>query len=75
MTKRQRQTLNQSRKHVSEISWLVGENSIWLNAGTRRYMRRRANKAERRYGRAICKDGIDNWQRLPGCSRTLRTAA
>ena len=72
MTKRQRRTLDQYRKNLSEISWLRGEHSMWLNPRTRKVFRRRANKAQRRHNRAICKGFSQNWQRLPGCGFALR---
>ena len=72
MTKRQRRTLDQYRKNLSEISWLRGEHSMWLNPRTRRVFRRRANKLLRRHNRAICKDFSYSWQRLPGCGHALR---
>ena len=72
MTKRQRRTLDQYRKNLSEISWLRGEHSMWLNPRTRKVFRRRANKAQRRHNRAICKAFSLNWQRLPGCGFALR---
>lgn len=71
MTNRQRQTLNQYRKNLTEISWLREEHSMWLTPGIRRAYRQRANKLQRRHNRAICKDFSHNWQRLPGCSFTL----
>ena len=71
MTKRQRRTLDQYRKNLSEISWLRGEHSMWLNPRTRKGFRRRANKAQRRHNRAICKGFSLNWQRLPGCGFAL----
>jgi len=72
MTKRQRQTLRQYRRNLSDINWLRGEHSMWLNPRTRKGFRRRANKAQRRHNRAICKDFSYSWQRLPGCAHALR---
>ena len=72
MTKRQRRTLDQYRKNLSEISWLRGEHSMWLNPRTRKGFRRAANRALRRHNRAICKDFSYSWQRLPGCGHALR---
>ena len=71
MTNQERQTLDQFRK-ISNISkYLRGEHSIDLTPGLRRGFRRRANKAQRRHNRAICKDFSLNWQRLPGCGFAL----
>ena len=72
MTKRQRQTLDQFRKINNDIGYMRGEHSMWLNPRTRKVFRRRANKAQRRHNRAICKGFSYGWQRLPGCSFTLR---
>ena len=72
MTKRQRQTLNQYRKNLTEIKWLSDEHSMWLTPGIRKVFRRRANKLQRRHNRAICKDFSYVWQRLPGCASALR---
>ena len=72
MTKRQRQTLDQFRKINNDIGYMRGEHSMWLNPRTRKVFRRRANKAQRRHNRAICKGFSQNWQRLPGCGFALR---
>ncbi len=71
MTNQQRQTLDQFRKINNDIKYMRGENSMDLNPRTRRAFRRRANKAQRRHNRAICKAFSLNWQRLPGCGFAL----
>ena len=72
MTNQERQTLDQFRKTNNDIGYLRGEHSMWLNPRTRKGFRRRANKAQRRHNRAICKGFSMNWQRLPGCGFALR---
>jgi len=72
MTNQERQTLDQFRKINNDIKYMRGEHSMWLNPRTRKVFRRRANKAQRRHNRAICKGFSYGWQRLPGCSFTLR---
>ena len=71
MTNQERQTLDQFRKTNNDIGYLRGEHSMWLNPRTRKGFRRRANKAQRRHNRAICKGFSPNWQRLPGCGFAL----
>jgi hypothetical protein len=71
MTNQERQTLDQFRKTNNDIGYLRGEHSMWLNPRTRKGFRRRANKAQRRHNRAICKGFSMNWQRLPGCGFAL----
>ena len=71
MTNQERQTLDQFRKINNNAKYLRGEWSMWLTPGLRRGFRRRANKAQRRHNRAICKDFSLNWQRLPGCGFAL----
>ena len=72
MTNQERQTLDQFRKINNDIKYMRGEHSMWLNPRTRKVFRRRANKAQRRHNRAICKDFSYSWQRLPGCGHALR---
>ncbi len=72
MTNRQRATLKQYRRNLSEINWLRDTHSMWLNPRTRKGFRRAANKSLRRHNRAICKDFSYSWQRLPGCGFALR---
>ena len=71
MTNQQRQTLDQFRKLNNDIGYLRGEHPLWLNPRTRKGFRRRANKAQRRHNRAVCKGFSLNWQRLPGCAFAL----
>jgi len=71
MTNQERQTLDQFRKINNDIGYMRGEHSMWLNPRTRRAFRRRANKAQRRHNRAICKGFSMNWQRLAGCGFAL----
>ena len=71
MTNQERQTLDQFRKINNDIGYMRGEHSMWLNPRIRRDFRRRANKAQRRHNRAICKGFSQNWQRLPGCAFAL----
>ena len=71
MTNQERQTLDQYRKINNDIKYIRGEHSMWLNPRTRKVFRRRANKAQRRHNRAICKGFSQNWQRLPGCGFAL----
>jgi len=72
MTNQERQTLNQYRKINNDVKYIRDEWSMWLTPGLRRAFRRRANKAQRRHNRAICKGFSLNWQRLPGCGFALR---
>jgi hypothetical protein len=73
MTNRQRATLKQYSKNLTEIKWLDrGYHAMDLNPRIRRGFRRRANKSLRRHNRAICKDFSYSWQRLPGCGFALR---